>query len=66
MSCLYIFEISSFSVASFAIIFSHSEGCLFYGFLISIFTLIFVIFLAPTNFDLHLSFFLYFFQEIQS
>ena len=29
MSCLYIFEISCLSVASFAIIFSHSEGCLF-------------------------------------
>ena len=29
MSCLYIFEISSLSVASFAIIFSRSEGCLF-------------------------------------
>ena len=29
MNCLYIFEINSFSVASFAIIFSHSEGCLF-------------------------------------
>ena len=29
MSCLYIFEIISLSVASFAIIFSHSEGCLF-------------------------------------
>ena len=28
-SCFYIFEINSFSVASFAIIFSHSEGCLF-------------------------------------
>ena len=27
--CLYIFEISYLSVASFAIIFSHSEGCLF-------------------------------------
>ena len=27
--CLYIFEINSLSVASFAIIFSHSEGCLF-------------------------------------
>ena len=26
---LYIFEINSLSVASFAIIFSHSEGCLF-------------------------------------
>ena len=28
LSCLYIFEINSLSVASFAIIFSHSEGCL--------------------------------------
>ena len=27
--CLYIFEINSLSLASFAIIFSHSEGCLF-------------------------------------
>ena len=29
MSCLYIFEINSLSVASFAVIFSHSEGYLF-------------------------------------
>ena len=29
ISCLYIFEINCLSVASFAIIFSHSEGCLF-------------------------------------
>ena len=29
MSCLYIFEINSLSVALFAFIFSHSEGCLF-------------------------------------
>ena len=28
-SCLYIFEISPLSVASFAVIFSQSEGCLF-------------------------------------
>ena len=28
-SCLYIFEINSFSVASFAIVFFHYEGCLF-------------------------------------
>ena len=28
-SCLYIFEINSLSVALLAIIFSHSEGCLF-------------------------------------
>ena len=27
MSCLYIFEINSLSVVSFAIIFSHSESC---------------------------------------
>ena len=29
MSCLYILEINPLSVASVAIIFSHSEGCLF-------------------------------------
>ena len=29
MSCLYIFEINPLLVVSFAIIFSHSEGCLF-------------------------------------
>ena len=29
MSCLYILEIHPLSVVSFAIIFSHSEGCLF-------------------------------------
>ena len=29
MNCLYIFEINYLSVTSFAIIFSHSEGCLF-------------------------------------
>ena len=29
MSCLYILEINYLSVASFAIIVSHSEGCLF-------------------------------------
>ena len=28
-SCLYNFEINSLSIASFAIIFSHSEGCIF-------------------------------------
>ena len=31
-SCLYIFEINPLSAASFAIIFSHSEGCLFFWF----------------------------------
>ena len=29
LSCLYILQINSLSVVSFAIIFSHSEGCLF-------------------------------------
>ena len=29
MSCLYILEINLLSVVSFAIMFSHSEGCLF-------------------------------------
>ena len=29
MKCLYILEINPLSVVSFAIIFSHSEGCLF-------------------------------------
>ena len=29
MSCLYIWEINPLSIVSFAIIFSHSEGCLF-------------------------------------
>ena len=28
-SCVYIFEINSLSVVSFAVIFSHSEDCLF-------------------------------------
>ena len=33
-SCLYILEINPSSVVSFAIIFSHSEGCLFFTLLI--------------------------------
>ena len=33
-SGLYIFEMNSFSVTSFAIIFSHSEGCLFTLFIV--------------------------------
>ena len=32
MSCLYILEIDPFSVVSFAVIFLHSEGCLFISF----------------------------------
>ena len=35
MSCLYILEISSLSVALFANIFSHSKGCLFVLFMAS-------------------------------
>ena len=35
MSCLFILEISPLSVASFANIFDHSEGCLFVLFIIS-------------------------------
>ena len=34
-SCLYIFEINSLSVALVAIIFSHSEGCLFTWLIVS-------------------------------
>ena len=33
--CLYISEINYLSVASFAIIFSHSEGCLFIWLIVS-------------------------------
>ena len=35
ISCLYILEINSLSVVSLAIIFSHSEGCLFTSFVVS-------------------------------
>ena len=35
MSCLYILEINPLSMVSFAIIFSHSEGCLFTLFIVS-------------------------------
>ena len=35
MSCLYIFEINSLSVASFGIIFSHSEGYFFTSLIVS-------------------------------
>ena len=36
MSCLYILEINSLSVVTFANIFSHSEGCLFVLFMVSL------------------------------
>ena len=35
MGCLYILEINPLSVVSFAIIFSHCEGCLFILFIVS-------------------------------
>ena len=35
VSCLFILEINSLPVASFANIFSHSEGCLFVLFVVS-------------------------------
>ena len=35
MSCLYILEINPLSVVLFAIVFSHSEGCLFNLFIVS-------------------------------
>jgi len=38
MSCLYILEINPLSVASFANIFFHSEGCLFALFMVSFVT----------------------------
>ena len=44
MSFLYIFEINSLSAASFVIIFSHSEGCLF--------TLLIVSFIVQKIFNL--------------
>ena len=37
MSCLYILEINSLSVGLFAIIFSHSEGCLLTLLIVSVF-----------------------------
>ena len=35
MSCMYILVIDPLSEGSFAIIFSHSEGCLFTSFIVS-------------------------------
>ena len=35
MSCLYILEVNPFSAVSFAIIFSHSKGCLFTLYIVS-------------------------------
>ena len=35
MSCLCILEINPLSLVSFAVIFSHSEGCLFTLFVVS-------------------------------
>ena len=57
ISCLYIFEINSLSVVSFAVIFSHSEGCLF--------TLLIVSFVVQKLLSLirsHLFLFCFYFQ----
>ena len=35
ISCLYILDVNPLSVVSFAIIFSHSEGCVFILFIVS-------------------------------
>ena len=45
--CLYIFEINSLSVALFAIILSHSEGCLFTLLIVSFVVQKFLIQLGP-------------------
>ena len=51
-SCLYSFEINLLSVASFAVIFSQSEGCLF--------TLLIVSFVVQKLFKFHQVPFVYF------
>ena len=56
-SCLYIFEINSLSIASFAIIFSHSEGCLFTLLIVS-----FVVQKLLTLIMSHLFIFCFYFQ----
>ena len=61
MSCLYILEFNPWSVVSFAIIFSHSEGCLF--------TLLIVSFAAQNLLDLirsHLFTFVFIFITLGS
>ena len=35
MSCLYVLDVNPLSVFSFAVIFSHSDGCLFTLFIVS-------------------------------
>ena len=35
MNCLYVLELNPLSVVSFAILFSHSESCLFTLFIVS-------------------------------
>ena len=45
--CLYIFEINSLSVASFAVIFSHSEACFFTLFIVSFVVQKFLILIRP-------------------
>ena len=58
-SCLYIFEINSVSFASFAIIFSHSEGCLFTLLIVSFVVQKLLFFLFFFNFKFYFIFKLY-------
>ena len=43
MSCLYILEINPLSVASIAIIFSHSESCLLILFIVYFAVILFIV-----------------------
>ena len=56
MSCLNILEINSLSIVSFAIIFSHAEGCLFTLFMVSFALQSFCLFLPCYTFKKIISF----------
>ena len=63
MSCLYILEINSLSIVSFAIIFSHSEGCLFTSFVVYFAMILFVILcLSVSHFFFSNKLFIYFYM----
>ena len=63
MSCLYILKINSLSVVSFAIIFSHSEGCLFTLFVVSFAMILCVILcLSVSHFSFSNKLFTYFYM----
>ena len=59
MRCLYILEINPLSVVSFAIIFFHSEGCLFILFIVS-----FVVQKLVSVIRSHLFIFVFFFSSL--